>query len=112
MPKYDRETNLNSGLPENDGIDEVGRQEILRRLQPRQVNVVGNYADLQRGGAAVLKGEGTVSDGVEPPPGTSVEEIQNQAAVEEKVDAALSKVNDDIVAAATPEKAKAAKKTK
>jgi hypothetical protein len=110
MPKYDRETNLNAGLPEHDGLDEVGRQEILRRLQPRVPGVVGNYADLQRGGAITLKGEGTVSDGVEPPPNTSVEEIQTQAAVEEKVDAALTQVSDDITSAATPKKSAAKKK--
>ena len=110
MPKYDRETNLNAGLPEHDGLDEVGRQEILNRLQPRVPGVVGNYADLQRGGAITLKGEGSVSDGVEPPPNVSVEEIQTAAAVEEKVDAALVKANDEIAAAAEPPKAKAKKK--
>lgn len=108
MPKYDRETNLNAGLPEHDGLDEVGRQEILNRLQPRVPGVVGNYADLQRGGAITLKGEGSVSDGVEPPPNVSVEEIQSAAAVEEKVDAALAQVADAVNS--EPSKPKAAKK--
>lgn len=39
------------------GIDESTRADYLRRLAPRETNVVGNIADLQRGGAAAASGD-------------------------------------------------------
>lgn len=81
-----------------DALDEATKQELLKRLAPRQAGVVGNLADLQRGGAAVLKDEGSMSDGVEPPPDRTAEQVQSDAKVAEKaeaaLDSALASVND------------------
>ena len=78
-------------------LDEESKRQLLKQLAPRQAGVVGNLADLQRGGAAVLKGEGSVSDGVEPPPDRTAEQVQHDAKVAEKVEGAL----DDALAAVT-----------
>lgn len=80
------------------GPDQATRDEIMRNLAPRQTNVVGNLADLQRGGGFVATGQSnSVADGVEPPPGTSTEQLQSEAAANEKVVAALSDASDSIV---------------
>lgn len=39
------------------GINDETRAVLERALEPRETNVVGNLADLQRGGAAVAEGE-------------------------------------------------------
>lgn len=99
------------------GIDASTREDYLRRLAPRETNVVGNLADLQRGGAAVLKGEGSVSDGVEPPPGVSPAGLKAEAKANEKVtdalasaDAELAKASDVAANSTVTAKAAAAKK--
>lgn len=86
------------------GMDEGTRNAILARVAPRVHGLVGNYADVQRGGAAVLKGEGSISSGVEPPPGSSVEGIKADAKVAEKVDAALASASTAIAEAQEPDK--------
>jgi hypothetical protein len=78
------------------GIDASTREDYLRRLAPRETNVVGNIADLQRGGAAVLKDEGSVSDGVEPPPGVSPAGLKAEAKANEKVAEALASVDTQL----------------
>lgn len=83
------------------GMDESTRQDFLRRMAPRQTNVVGNLADLQRGGAAVVKDEGSVSDGVEPPPGVSPESVKAEAKANEKAEAALSAAADSLADASS-----------
>lgn len=83
------------------GMDESTRQDFLRRMAPRQTNVVGNFADLQRGGAAVVKDEGSVSDGVEPPPGVSPESVKAEAKANEKAEAALSAAADSLADASS-----------
>ena len=78
------------------GIDASTREDYLRRLAPRETNVVGNIADLQRGGAAVLKDEGSMSTGVEPPPGVSPAGLQAEAKANEKVADALASVDTQL----------------
>lgn len=53
------------------GLDQAGRDRLQAQLDgPEPGNgIVGNLADLQRAGAAIVKGEGsTLADGVNPPP--------------------------------------------
>jgi hypothetical protein len=78
-------------------LDEETKRQLLKQLAPRQAGVVGNFADVQRGGAAVLKDGGDMADGVEPPPDRTAEQIQKDAKVAEKVEGAL----DDAFAAVT-----------
>ena len=87
-------------------LDEESKKALLRQLAPRQAGVVGNLADLQRGGAAVLKGEGDMEEGVEPPPDRSAEQVKADAKVAEKVEGAL----DDALAAVNDAEAGAPKK--
>lgn len=82
------------------GIDESTREDYIRRLAPRETNVVGNLADVQRGGAAVLKDEGSVSTGVEPPPGVSTDGLKAEAKANEKANDALASAADSIAEAA------------
>lgn len=79
------------------GPDQATRDEIMRNLAPRETNVVGNLADLQRGGKLVVTGESnSVADGVEPPPGTSTEQLQAETAANDKVATALADASDSI----------------
>lgn len=79
------------------GPDQATRDEIMRNLAPRQTNVVGNLADLQRGGALVVTGESnSVADGVVAPPGTSTEQLQAEASANEKVADALAAASDSV----------------
>lgn len=98
------------------GIDASTREDYMRRLAPRETNVVGNLADLQRGGAAVLKDEGSVSDGVEPPPGVSTAGLKAEAKANEAVadalasaDAELAKASDVAAGNSTTVKASSSK---
>lgn len=95
MPKHDKEQNLNAGLlTEEDGQDAATREAIVRRLAPRQVNLVGNFADLQRGGGKVATGQtDSMADGVELPAG--VTESDAKATVK------AEKVADELVADVT-----------
>lgn len=88
MPKHDRETGLHAGLlTEADGMDETTRAAIVRRLAPRQVNLVGNLADLQRGGGKVATGQtDSMADGVELPPGVSVDDAKATVKAEKAAD--------------------------
>ena len=89
-------------IPVNPNLDPATREDLIRQLAPVNpaLGVVGNYADIQRGGAAVLKETGSMSDGVETPPGVTGEDIKAAKKVDAAVDAAVS--GDD-------KKAKAAK---
>lgn len=78
------------------GIDETTRAAIERTLEPRSTNVVGNLADLQRAGAAVVKGEGSdLAAGVEKPAGVSDAAIAATAEAEAKV-AARTEGGDEV----------------
>lgn len=97
MPKQDKETNLNSGLPDHDGLDDTGREAILNRLAPRQVNVVGNFADLQRSGGKTAEGTSDdLKDGVEVNMVGGQDALKDSKAEEEKVAKALDKAIDAI----------------
>jgi hypothetical protein len=79
------------------GMDQSTREDFLRRVAPRQTNVVGNLADLQRGGALVVTGQSDkIADGVEPPPGTSTAGLKAEAKANEKVDAAIAAAADEL----------------
>lgn len=79
------------------GMDASTREDFLRRVAPRQTNVVGNLADLQRGGALVVTGQSDkIADGVEPPPGTSTAGLKAEAKAAEKVDAAIAAAADSV----------------
>ena len=77
-------------------LDEESKKALLRQLAPRQAGVVGNLADLQRGGAAVLKDEGSMEDGVEPPPDRSAEQVKQDAKVADKIEGALDGALDAV----------------
>lgn len=65
------------------GIDATGREVIERRLEPRQTNIVGNLADLQRGAGGVAAGQASsVADGVELPALVSEEDAAAPAKAE------------------------------
>ena len=49
-------------------------------------HLAGNYADLQRGGALVARGEGSMSDGVEVPPLSADADLDAQVADEKKAE--------------------------
>lgn len=94
------------GNPAAAGMDDATRTELLSRLGPRTTHVVGNLADLQRGGAAVVKGEGTMSDGVETPPGVSADTVKDEAKAQKAFDKAVAPLLPDD----TPSDATAASK--
>jgi hypothetical protein len=79
---------------------------LLDQLAPRQAGVVGNLADLQRGGAAVLKEQGSMSDGVEAPPDRTAEQVADDAVKAEKAEAVIAEAGDKLadVAAGTDTK--------
>jgi hypothetical protein len=81
-----------------DHLDDNTKEVLLKQLAPRQAGVVGNLADLQRGGAAVLKDSGSMSDGVEAPPDRTAEQVaadaDKAAKVGDALDAAVASVND------------------
>ena len=86
-----------------DHLDEETKKQLLKQLAPRQAGVVGNFADVQRGGAAVLKDEGTMSAGVEPPPDRTKESVKRDAKVAEKVEEALDSTIASVDAALNEE---------
>lgn len=52
MPKHDKTTGLNAGLPDHRGLDEEGKRLLQEKLdRTYEPNVVGNFADLQKAGA-------------------------------------------------------------
>lgn len=79
-------------VPVNDALDDATIEDIVRQLAPPTVGLVGNYADVQRGGGAVLSGDAkSMAAGVEVPPGVSAEDVENTA----KVNAAVEKAVED-----------------
>lgn len=97
MPKHDLDTGLHAGsISEGDGMDQTTRDAIVRRLAPRQVNLVGNLADLQRAGGKIATDQGsTLADGVELPP--NVSDADAKATV--KAEKVADKLVDDVSAA-------------
>lgn len=63
---------LRAAMIEDDGMDEGTVDAVLHAAQPNDVNLVGNFADLQRIGALVAEqgasGAEAVEQGVEVPP--------------------------------------------
>lgn len=49
-------------------MDPVRRDLLIAQLAPRTTTVLGNLADLQRMGAAVVSGSGSAEEGVQAPP--------------------------------------------
>lgn len=100
MPSFDKEHALNAGLiSEGDDQDASTREALLRALAPRQTNVVGNLADLQRAGGLIATGQAdTLAAGVVPPPGTTSEGLAAEAAATDEASAvvadAASKISD------------------
>lgn len=78
-------------IPIDPNLDADTRESLIRQLGPKGgTGVVGNLADVQRAGAAIVKGESsTFADGVEAPPGTTDEGLANAKAVDEAVQAAV-----------------------
>lgn len=76
-------------VPIRDSLDDAGITALIEQLAPATVGLVGNYADLQRGGAAVLKDQGSMSEGVERPAGVTDQDIAVTKAVEGAVAAAV-----------------------
>lgn len=90
-----------------DHIDEAGKKVLIDQLAPRQAGVVGNLADLQRMGAALVTESGPVADAVEPPPDRTVEQIEADRAKAEKIEGVL----DSAVAAVSDATADTSKKS-
>ncbi len=65
------------GTTAETGMDADTRAVIEASLLPRKPTIVGNLADVQRGGAVVATGESrTTAKGVELPPNTSKEDVE------------------------------------
>lgn len=114
MAKYDKESNLNSGLIyEGDGQDPGTAEVLAKALAPRETNLVGNLADLQRGAGAVAAGQAdSVAVGVELPPGTTAEGVAKEQAAAEKVQAILADATDAVADVNSGDDAKPASKSK
>jgi hypothetical protein len=79
-------------VPVADNLDDATVEDLVRQLAPPVAGIVGNYADIQRAGAAIVSGEGKgLADGVELPPGESDESVKTAA----KVNAAVEKAVED-----------------
>lgn len=76
-------------IPVRDNLDDAGITALIEQLAPPVVGIVGNYADVQRGGAAVVKAEGSMSDGVETPPGVTEDDIAVTKQVEDAIATAI-----------------------
>ena len=80
-------------------LDEASKERLLAQLAPRQAGIVGNLADLQRIGAALVTESGdSVADAVEPPPDRTADQIEADRNKAEKIEGALDEavasVND------------------
>jgi hypothetical protein len=71
-----------------DNVDDATVEEAIRSLAPSVAGIVGNYADVQRAGAAIVTGTGnSFADGVVPPPDAdAVAAAEVSAAVEKAVE--------------------------
>lgn len=68
-----------------DNVDDATVEEAIRSLAPPVAGIVGNYADVQRAGAAIVTGTGNgFADGVESPPDAEAVETAAVAAAIEK----------------------------
>lgn len=69
-------------IPVDKNLDEGTRNDLIRQLAPSAPGIVGNLADIQRAGAAIVLGEGKgLADGVETPPGVTDVDIAAAKAV-------------------------------
>lgn len=79
-------------IPVADNLDDATVEDLVRQLAPPVAGIVGNYADVQRAGAAIVAGEGKdLASGVELPPGESPEDAKTAA----QVNAAVEKAVED-----------------
>lgn len=78
-------------IPIDPNLNADTREALIRELGPKGgTGVVGNLADVQRAGAAIVKGDGKgFADGVEAPPGTTDQDLANAKAVDAAVQAAV-----------------------
>lgn len=79
-------------VPVNPNLDDATVEDMVRALAPPTVGIVGNYADIQRAGAAIVAGEGKdLASGVELPPGETAGDVKAAA----KVNAAVEQAVED-----------------
>jgi hypothetical protein len=76
-------------IPIRDNLDDAGITALIEQLAPPVVGIVGNLADVHRGGASVVTEGGSVSDGVEVPPGVTDADIATTKAVADAVQNAI-----------------------
>lgn len=77
-------------IPVRDNLDAAGIEDLVRQLAPPVVGIVGNYADVQRAGAEIVKGNATdFAAGVETPPGVTDDDIEVTRQVDAAVEAAV-----------------------
>jgi len=75
-------------IPVGDNLDDATVEDIIRQLAPPVSGIVGNYADVQRAGAAIVKGDATdLAAGVETPAGVTENDLAVTKAVEDAVEA-------------------------
>lgn len=78
-------------IPVADNLDDATVEDLVRALAPPTSGIVGNYADIQRAGAAIVAGEGTdLASGVEIPAGESADDLKTAAQVNAAVEQAVS----------------------
>ena len=70
-----------------DNVDDATVEDAIRSLAPNVAGITGNYADVQRAGAAIVRGDADgFAAGVEPPPGLTGDDIAVSAAIEKSVE--------------------------
>lgn len=80
-------------IPVRDNLDAAGVEELVRQLAPATVGLVGNYADVQRAGGEIARGNATdFAAGVVTPPGVTEADIAVTNAVEDAVAKAVEDV--------------------
>lgn len=79
-------------VPVNPNLDDATVEDMVRALAPPTSGIVGNLADIQRAGAAIVAGEAKdLAAGVELPPGESPDDLKAAA----KVNAAVEQAVED-----------------
>lgn len=95
-------------VPVGENVDDATVEALIRELAPPVAGVVGNYADIQRAGAAIVAGDAKdLASGVEVPPGEDMkQQIATAKAVEDAVEASKtgnpSSVGDSHTGASIP----------
>lgn len=77
-------------IPIADNLDDATVEDLVRQLAPPTSGIVGNLADVQRAGAAIVAGEAKdLAAGVEIPPGESPDDLKTAAKVNAAVEQAV-----------------------